>query len=311
MPSARPLAAAVLIALAACDDPAVAPDADPVISQVAETTFVTTTEPGLDGVVTLTERWAIAADSARLGAIGAAVLGVDGAVWYATTGGSDQAVLYRNQQDGDHRAIALRGSAATELDGPLLLAALADGGLVAIEQRTGRGIRYDSLGGVGATLAMPWLAGAVSVTADRNGGWFARDAASEAWWHHAPDGRLTDTVRAAPGWDGALAIGPDGSLLRSTAGLRQLERRAGSGPILTSRWEGAVLVAPVAAAHDAQGLAWVGDASTWRAFDRDGQLRFRVQVGAGEALVDRDGEFLLFRGADGGLRVVEASSPEP
>jgi|CXWL01.1.fsa_nt_gi hypothetical protein len=309
--SISPLAVATTcLLLAACAERPAGPSAAPVISRAGDTTFVTTAEPGLDGAVTLTERWVLAPDSVRLGAIGAAALGSDGAVWYAASGGTDHAALYRDGKQGDHRAIALQGTATNEFTGPLLLTTLADGGLVAFEQATGRGARYDSLGVVVDTLAMPWLAGATSVTADRSGGWFVRGASSDWWWHHARDGVVTDTVRVAAGWDGVIAIGRDGSLLRAPAGGRQLERRAGNGPILTARWEGAALVAPIAAAHDARGFAWVGDATTWRAFDRDGQLRFTVALPEGETLVDRDGEYLLLRRKDGGLRVMEARSPE-
>ena len=310
MPS-RLLLVTSLLLLTACGERSAAPSAAPIITRVADTTFVTTAGPGLDGAVELTERWLLTPDAGRIGTIGAAALGADGAVWYAASGGTDHAVLYRDNKSGEHRAIALQGAAVNEFSGPLLLAALADGGLVAIEQATGRGMRYDSLGTVVDTLMMPWLAGATSVTADRSGGWFAQGAGSTAWLHHARDGSLTDTVRATAGWNGAVAIGRDGSLLRAVAGGRQLERRAGSGPVLTARWEGAVLVAPIAAAHDARGFSWVGDATTWRAFDRDGQLRFTLVLPEGDVLRDRDGEFLLVRGKDGGLRVMEARSPEP
>ena len=310
MPSRHHLATSLLL-LTACGDRSAAPSATPIITRVADTTFVTTAGPGLDGAVALTERWLLTPDTARIGTIGAAALGADGAVWYAASGGSDHAVLYRDHKNGEHRAIALQGAAINEFSGPLLLAALADGGLVAIEQATGRGMRYDSLGAVVDTLMLPWLAGATSITADRSGGWFVQGAGATDWWHHARDGSVTDTVRAAPGWDGAIAIGRDGSLLRARAGDRQLERRAGSGPVLTARWEGAVLVAPITAAHDARGFSWVGDATTWRAFDRDGQLRFTLALPEGDVLLDRDGEYLLLRGKRGGLRVVEARSPEP
>ena len=299
----------VLLLLAACSRRPSGPAAEPVITRLGDTTFVTTQEPGLDGAVALTERWALAPDPVRIGTIGAAVLGADGTVWYASAGGSDNAVLYRDGKSGDHRAIAQRGSAANEFSGPLLLAALADGGLVAIDTATGRGVRYDSLGTVADTLAMPWLVGATVVTADRSGGWFAQAGEGTHWLHHAANGALTDTVRAVDGVQGVLAIARDGSLLRATAGTRQLERRAFDGPTLTARWKGAALVPPLAAAHDAVGFSWVGDATTWRAFDRDAQLRFTISLPPGEQLVDRSGEYLLVRAASGALRVMEAKSP--
>lgn len=299
----------LLLLLAACSRRPAGPSAAPTITRLGDTTFVTTQEPGLDGVVALSERWALAPDSARIGTIGAAVLGADGTVWYAAAGGSDHAVLYRDGKNGDHRAIAQQGAAVSEFSGPLLLAALADGGLVAIEQATGRGMRYDSIGAVVDTLAMPWLAGAMTATADRNGGWFVQVGTRPLWLHHAANGELTDTVRAVDGVDGTLAIGRDGSVLRAIAGTRQLERRAFDGPTLTARWKGAALVAPLAAAHDASGFSWVGDATTWRAFDRDAQLRFTISLPLGDRLVDQNGEYLLVRAASGALRVMEARSP--
>ncbi len=302
---------AVSLLLVACNKRSGGPSAEPVITRLGDTTFVTTREPGLDGEVTLTERWALAPDTTRTGRIVAATLGADGAVWYATSGGSDQAVLYRDGKENDHRAIAQQGSGVAAFSAPLLVAALADGGVVAVEPSTGRGMRYDSLGAVADTLAMPWLVGTRRITADRSGGWFAEMTAPARWLHHDRGGQLTDTVRAVEGWTGTIAIGRDGSLLRANVGTRQVERRASDGPTLTARWVDGVLVAPIAVAHDAIGFTWVGDATTWRAFDRDAQLRFTIALPVSERLLDRNGEYLLLQQMTGGLRVVEARSPPP
>lgn len=305
--SLRPVTA--LLLLAACGRRPGAPVDAPVITRLGDTTFVTTAEPGLDGAVTLTERWSLAPDSAGLGTLDTAVLGANGTVWYAVSGGSERGLLYRSGKDGVQHRVATEDPVGGAFRGPLLLAALTDGGLVAIAPATGRGVRFDSSGTAVDSLVMPWLVGATAITGDRSGGWFAQVGANPRWLHHAVNGTLTDSIQPVEGVSGTFAIGRDGSILRAVPGTRQLERRAFDGPTLTARWHGAALVAPLTAAHDASGFSWIGDATAWHAFDRDAQLRFVVTLPPGDRMIDRNGEYLLVQAPSGALRVLEARSP--
>lgn len=305
-----------LVLLLACngDRPPV-PAAAPGISQVADTTFVTTEEPGLDGVVTLTERWQQPPDRDRFGEISEAALGAAGTVWFSVTGGSDRTALYRADRSGGLRAIARQGSEVGAFSSAVSLAALADGGMLAVERRSGRAVRFDSLGVPTDTLALSPLPSAGEVVPDRDGGWFVPLAADGGWLHHSRLGEVTDTIRPSSGWsaNATIAIGRDGSLLRAVVGTSQLARRAGSGPILTGRWIGAVLDGSLRLAHDAKGLSWVAataaDGGTrLHSFDRDGGLRFVIDTPPGTTVLNEDGEYLLTMSGDGALRVMEVVS---
>jgi hypothetical protein len=310
------LTATTAFLLVACSGEAPpAPALTPGISQVADTTFVTTAEPGLDGVVTLAERWQQTADAERFGEITTAVLGATGTVWFAVTGGSDRAAVYRADREAPLRAIAQQGTTDGAFTGPLLLAALADGGVVAVERTSGRAVRFDSLGVATDTLVLAPLPDDRPLVPDRHGGWFAPFATGGAWLHHDPRGGVTDTLRPAVGWIDAAAtsLARDGSWLRAVAGGTQVARRAGSGPTLTGRWIGAPLDGVLRVAHDAEGLVWVHaaakDGSTRsRSFDRDARLRFVIDVPSGMTVLDQDGEYLLLRSAEGALRVMEVVS---
>lgn len=306
---ARIIPLAAFLACRSGEPPEAAPMEAPLISSAGDTTFVATFEPGLDGAVRFEERWARNIDTARLGTVTTAVLGHRGAVWFAVAGGSERAAVYRDDRDGALSAVVMRGPEPGTLEGPLILAALADGSILAVESATGRSLRMDSTGVARDSTRHASLAGVRMVVPDRQGGWFARGEATDRWWRHDPTGRVTDTLRLAGDGTPIVGLGRDGSVFRAAAGERQLERRLGEGPTVTARWDGPPLEGRLVAAHDAKGLIWIGsglgDVERWRAFDRDGQLRFVVALASGETVLDRDGEYLLVRAADGGLRVLE------
>jgi len=308
---------AALLLLACKGDAAPPPIAAPGISQVADTTFVTTEEPGLDGVVTLTERWQQAADRDRFGDIVGGGLGTAGTVWFAVTGGRDGAAIYRADRGGALRAIARQGIDPGAFTGAVSLAALADGGMLAVERTTGRAVRFDSLGVPTDTLALSPLPTAGEVVADRDGGWFVPLADGGGWLHHSRLGEVTDTILPSSEWssNATIAVGRDGSLLRAVVGTSQLARRAGSGAILTGRWIGPPLAGILRLAHDARGLLWVAataaDGGTrLHSFDRDGGLRFVIDTPPGTTVLDEDGEYVLTVSVDGALRVMEVVNGE-
>ena len=306
---ARLLPLAAILACRTGEPPDAASTNAPRISRAGDTTFVTNAEPGLDGAVTLQERWVRPADTARLGTITAAALGHGGTVWFAVTGGSERTAIYRDTRDGALIAVTPAGRDTGSLMAPLMLTALEDGSLLAVEQDTGRTLRFDSTGVARDSSTIASLAGVTAIAPDRSGGWFARLSDNGLWRHHDQRGIISDTLRDDGAATALVGLGRDGSQLRAASGGRQLERSIAGGPILTARWDGTPLAGTLAAAHDAKGLIWIGSdlgaQQIWRAFDRDARLRFVITIPAGSRVLDRDGEFLLLQDADGGLRVME------
>jgi hypothetical protein len=306
-------AAAIAFLLIACASDSPAPEAAASgISQVGDTTIVTTAAPGLDGIVSLTERWHLAPDTERLGEVTGGVLGALGDVWFAVTGGTDRAVIYRGGRTTSLRAIADLGTDPGALTGDIALGALANGGIIAVERASGRAIRFDSLGSPTDTFAVAPLMDGQRIVPDRDGGWFAPSGTPDAWLHYSAGGLVTDTLRPSAGWgsNAAIGIARDGSWLRAIAGSSQLVRRAGDGPMLTAQWIGDPLQGTLHVSQDANGLAWVGARGsdgvvTLRSFDRDAGLRFIVTTPSGTTLLDQNGEYLLLLDTGGGLRLME------
>lgn len=134
---------------------------------------------------------------------------------------------------------------------------------------------------------------------------------------------MTDTLPIPEAWQAGsttLVAGRDGSLLRADAGGDAVDRRAGTGTVVRSAWGGDPIVGTPRLAHDLADQVWLGDRiaagpERWRAFDRDGALRFAIELPARARLLDRDGEYLLASRdglpPEGGLVVWQLTRPRP